>query len=291
MRPTSWTDVHDRLLTEAEPELPELSDGELGRIWSRVVPAVQADVEPRRRRRSGVRIGIAAVIGAAVLGGGGIAAADLITARTGEGPSDAENLRLGGPGEKLRLAAPDYGEVIAEETADIPFPTAKARRLALRDQILDARDSNGNEYVATGAVRAWVAGAAVCAWSNQWAAATRDDDDSARTEAIDMIKAAPGWPAVAEIDPEPYSRWETWKARDEDGTITTGRSKDDSLFYYLGPLGEAVEGRDPDAVATVLTDANAWCTSDLLPDLPHADWRPPFADREPSRPAQRRTER
>lgn len=273
MRPPPWTDTHDMLLADAEPEVPEASATELDRIWSRVVPDLQVDAKPHRRRRFGVRVGIAAVVGAAVLGGAGLAAADLISARTGRGPVDAEDLRLGGPGETLRLAAPDFGDVIAEETAEIPFPSPEAREFALRDQIRDARGAAGNEFVSTGAIRAWVAGGALCAWSNQWAAATREGDEPARAEAIEMIKAAPGWPAVTEIDPEPFRRWETVRGRGEDGKVKVGRELDESLFYYLGPLGEAVEGRDPDAVATVLSEANSWCTSDLLPDLPQADVR------------------
>lgn len=86
-----------------------------------------------------------------------------------------------------------------------------------------------------------------------------------------MIEAAPGWPAVTEIDPEPFRRWETVRSRGEDGKVEVDQYLDESLFYYLGPLGEAVEGRDPDAVATVLWESNGWCTADLVPDLPQAD--------------------
>lgn len=240
MRPTPWTDTHDRLLAEAAPEVGEPSEADLQRIWRRVD---LDDGATRRRRR--VRVGVAAGIGAVVLGTSGLAVAERYSARTGEGPSDAEDLRLGGPGERLGMAAPDFGAVIVEETTDIPFPDDASRALALRQQVEDARGAQADEFVSTGAIRAWVADQAVCSWSNQWAAATRDGDEEARAEAIAMIQDAPGWPAVVEIN--------------------TGQ------FAYLARLGVAVEGSEPAAVARVLAEHNGYCRAENVPDLPAAD--------------------
>jgi hypothetical protein len=269
MRPTSWTDRHHRLVVDAAPPVPEPDATELDRLWSQVAGAIEADRAPRRRRR--IRVGIAAGIGAVVLGTSGLAAADLYTARTGSGPVDAEDLRLGGPGEKLQLNAPDYGEVVAEETADIPFPSTEAREFAVADQVHDARFAQNDEFVSSGAVRAWVANAALCSWSNQWAAATRDGDEAGRAEAIDMIQAAPSWPAVVAIDPEPYSRMETSEVTDGKGHTRTVRSRDNSHFFYLAALGEVAEGRDLAAVARVLAENNGYCRPGNVPDLPAAD--------------------
>ena len=268
MRTTPWTDVHDQLLQDAEPPVPEPTGEDLARVWS-LVDREMRDSRPSRRRR--VRVGVAAGISAVVLGTSGLAAAELYTARTGEGPVDAEDLRLGGPGEKLQLAAPDFGEVITEETADIPFPSSETRALAIQKQVDDARRAQNDEFASTGAVRAWVARSSVCSWSNQWAAATRDNDEAARTEAIGMIQAAPSWPAVTTIDPEPFSRMETREVTDGKGHTWTESYRDSSQFFYLAALGEAVEGRDLGAAGQILAEGYGSCWTDEVPDLPQAD--------------------
>jgi hypothetical protein len=128
-----------------------------------------------------------------------------------------------------------------------------------------------SELVSVGAIRAWVADAALCAWSNQWAAATRTGNQGGRAEAIEMIHDAPAWPAVVAIDPEPYRRMETIQVTGPDGKTRTQRLPDESQFYYLAALGEAVQGRDLDAVAEILAANNGYCTPDLVPDLPRAN--------------------
>lgn len=271
MRKTLWTDAHDRLLVEAKQTVSEASDAQIERVWLRVASTMDGQSGHRNRRHTRLRVGIGAGIGAIVLGTSGLAAAALYTAHTGQGPNDAEDLRLGGPGERLAVGATDYGKVVAEETTDIPFPTVKARGIAVQDQVDDARGAGSNEFVSTGAVRAWVADAAVCAWSNQWAAATRSSDEDDRAAAIEMIQAAPTWPAVVAIDPDPYSRVETQKVDDGTGTITREHYRDESQFFYLKALGKVVEGRDPGAVARVLAENNGYCSPALVPDLPNAN--------------------
>ena len=275
MRATSWTDVHDRLMADAAPAVAESPDAELDRIWTRVAGAMRGDGKPRRRRG---RIAIGALVGAVVLGTSGLAAAELYTAHSGKGPIGAEDLSLGGPGERLDPAAPDYGKVVAGETADIPFPSLEARELAVQDQVHDARFAKPRtEDVSVGAVRAWVADAALCSWSNRWAAATRDGEEADRAEAIGMIQNAAKWPAVAAIDPEPYSRMKTHQVTDGKGSTWTERYRDESQFYYLGTLGQAVQGRDLDAVAEVLAENNGYCRPHLVRDLPKAN--PAYAER------------
>lgn len=269
MRTTSWTDAHDGLLRAAAPPVPDSSDAELGRAWNRVAVAVQEESKPRRRRG---RIAAGTVVGAVLLGTSGLAAAEFYTAHTGEGPVDAEDLRLGGPGERLDPAAPDFGKVVAEETADIPFPSRESRELAVQDQVRDHRFAvPGSERVSVGAIRAWVADAALCSWSNQWAAATRKGDAAERAEAIAMIQEAPTWPAVIAIDPDPYSRMESVEVSNGTGNTHTQRYRDESQFYYLAALGRAVQGRDLEVVAEVLAENNGYCRPELVPDLPSAD--------------------
>lgn len=276
MRTTPWTDDHDRLVAEAAPAAPEAVDIDIDRVWHRV----HVTMTEEARKRRGLRLLAAGVLAAGVLGGTAVATADHFSARTGKGPVDAEDLRLGGPGESLDVGAPDYGEVVAEESADIPFPTEGFRAIAIRHQLHDVRFAGpGEQYVSTGALRAWLADQALCAWSSEWAAATRSGDEAARTEAIETIQAAPTWPAVVDLDPAPYSRMESGEEEGEDGEVRTFRYRDESQFYYLAALGEAVDGRSIDAVAEILAENNGYCRPELVPDIPRADAMARFAER------------
>lgn len=269
MKHAEWTENHDRLLAGSSPHVEEPAEAELARVWNRVETGLTPH-EARQGRRWWVTAGVG--VGAVVLATSGIAAADLFSARTGHGPSDQEDAALGGPGERLDPAAPDYGDVIAQEIVDIPFPTDSAREFAIADQVNDARSARpGAERVSTGAIRAWIADAAVCAWSNQWAAATRDGDSTARGEAIEVIDEAASWPAVVAIDPTPYSRLEPIKVLGPDGNVVEEMVRDESQFYYLGALRDAMEGTEPGVVAAILREDNGYCRPELVPDLPKAN--------------------
>lgn len=159
-----------------------------------------ADTPSRRR----ARIVVGAVIAAAALGVGGVAAADIYTAGAARVPSMPRTKRLGGPGEKLDPTAPDYGTVIDEETTDIPFPSDEARQISRADLVADGRrDEPGSASVSTGAMRFWTARAAQCAWANEWVVAWEAGDDAASAEAAAMLVASPlDWPAVTDVDPK-----------------------------------------------------------------------------------------
>lgn len=248
---TSWTDRHDDLVNATDPGPREASDAELDRIWNRVGGVVTTTPRPRRRR---IRATLGAGLVALVVGASGIAVADHYGARTGEGPRTAEDLRLGGPGERLDPAAPDLAEVLRVETGDIPFPSATARERSLRIQVRENASASrpGTELVSTGALRGWVARDAVCAWANAWTVATRDGDAGARAEAAAMIRAARRWPALAvlaDLDPEP--------------------------FRYLGTVAAAAAGTDPKALGAALDTDGSFCWPALVPDLPQAGpWQP-----------------
>lgn len=271
----SWKDDHAKLLADAAPAFEPVTQDELTRSWNRVAALAAEPARPGRRR---TRLAVIAALATTLTGVSGVAVADLITARTGEGPRSAEDLRLGGPGEKLDLSAPDLGEVIAEETTDIPFPSDEARRKALQIQVKQSAVEPGSEtqLASTGAFRGWIADSAVCSWANQWARATRTGDEDARAEAIAMIQSAPSWPAVVDLDPEPYSRWSEPRVTPKtqqvpDGKTTwTERYLDTSRFWYLGDLGEAVTGTDTAAVAAVFVGNGGGCEEPLVPDLPDA---------------------
>lgn len=279
---TPWTEEHARLVGAAAPMVEPARDADVDRVWNRISGDL-GDARPHRRRRLRMAVGTGVV--ALVVGVSGFAAADIFSARTGRGPSDAEDLRLGGPGEKLDPAAPDFAAVIREETDGIPFPSAATRQRTVEFWTADlTRDSPapGTTGVSTGALRAWMASDAVCLWANQWAAATRDGDADVRREAVGMIGAADRWPAVTAIDPDPYSRTETQQVRDPDGSVRTDRYRDESQFYYLARVERAAGGTDLDEMAKSLLASGRGCWAYQVPDLPMADpmyaeshgWRP-----------------
>jgi hypothetical protein len=266
---TPWTDEHSRLVADAcRPPEPS-SDADLSRVWNRITGEMEV-AKPRTRRR--LRIVIGAGVVATVLGASGYAAAEVWSAHTGRGPVDAEDLLLGGPGERLNPAAPDFGEVVAKETRDIPFPSATSRSVAVAAQVEDnAGDPGTTASMSTGALRAWVADAAICAWSDQWARATHSGDDAARDEAVRVLDGAPGWEAVTAIDPDPTSTPMAIDSTDRNGRLVHQVVQDATQFYYLAELSRAVHGRDVDAVAAVLARENGYCVPALVPDIPRAN--------------------
>lgn len=242
-----WTDDHSRLVARAAPEVPDVTLDELDRVWA-VVRGSMAGPDRHRRRRRAV---VGGALAAALLAGGGVATADVLTAHTGRYPADAEDLRLGGPGERLDPAAPDYGEVVAELTADVPFPSDAAREIARENEVEDGqRDAPGSASVATGALRFWVARAAVCAWGNAWAAG--DGSERART----MLEEATDWPAVTDLDPDQVIRY-------RDGFA------DNTEAGYFPLLRDAARAGDLAALGRVLGRWGA-CDPALVPDLPKA---------------------
>lgn len=266
MRRKAWTSAHERLVAGTAPRVEEPGDVEVDRIWREVQASSSG---PSRAPRSPRRLAAGALVGALLLGSASVATAQLYSAYTGRGPIDGEDRRLGGPGERLDPAAPDFAEVVEEQTADIVFPTSTSRDVALRSQVEEGRRAEAT--TSTAALRAWVADAAVCAWSNQWAAAVRRDDVTAREEALEVIVAAPTWPAVTALDPSPSNRWISQQVQDASGAVRTERFRDPSPFFYLERLGRAAQSNDVPRVAGLLAANNGQCRPALVPDLPSAN--------------------
>lgn len=266
---TPWTDDHSRLVAEAAPAAHPASDANLDRVWTRVSGGL-AEVPVRRRRKARVVVGAGVVVG--VLSVSGLAAADMFSARTGEGPVDAEDLALGGPGETLDPAAPDFGGVLTEETQDIAFPSEASRDASLRRQLSGFQFDTvpGQSAVSTGALRAWVALDAVCAWADEWVDAGSRSDGEARSRAAAQIESALGWPAVTDIDPQPYSRPGTRQIREEDGSVSTTHHRDESQFFYLHRVVAAIVSSDSGKVAEALVSNGSGCDESLVPHLPMA---------------------
>lgn len=275
----SWTDDHSRLVAEAAPPVGEPADAEVDRVWN-LVAARRATSTPARRSRR--RMAVGAGVAAIVLGASGVAAADMWHARTGVQQTDAESIRLGGPGELIDPRGADYEQVLREEMADIPFPSDEARDIAVADQVKFAlRDaesmriaqSRGDEdwrsVQITGGMRAEAARAALCAWSNSWAGATTAGDDSARGAAIEVIEAAPSWPAITDVDPDqtitPKKMWVT----DEHGSTRRRAYFDTTPFGWLPLVVTAAGGRDLEAMGRPFAE-HTRCIPELVPDLPAA---------------------
>lgn len=236
-----WSELHGQAVREAAPEVPAFSAGELAAVW-RQIEASAPEPEPGRSRWKIVVAGIAAVV---AIGGAGAATADVFSAHTGRGPSDAEDVELGGPGERLDPAAPDFAAVAEEVTTDIRFPSTQSRERALSWEVQSLSRDGGSALVSTGALRLWTAGHALCAWSNTWAVALRDGDVSTQRHAADVIFAARNWPSITDTDPG---------------------LGNESEFAWLPDLEQAVRSEDPSGARAALFPHGA-CMPGLAPEL------------------------
>lgn len=267
MEPQTWTDQHSGAIADAAPAVPPTDGDELDRVWARVRTGMSAPPTPRRRP---ARVALVAGLTAAALTVGGVAAAEVYSAHTGRYAADAEDIRLGGPGEWLDAAASDYGDVVTALTGDVPFPSEQAREIAKQTLVDDGkREAPGTGFESTGAMRGWTAQYAICSWANQWAAATSTGDEASRAEAVRMLDEAPGWPAVTELDPEQQIRYRTSTLTDRSGKKRTVRLADNTVFGYLPLVKQAAHGRDVDAMGRLLVRW-VYCPAKLMTDFPQA---------------------
>lgn len=240
-RSSDWTDDHGRAVREASPDVPPFTEHERKALW-RQIQVAGADTEPRRSRRRWKTL-VAGVVAAGAVGVAGAATAEVLTAHTGNEPSDAEDIELGGPGERLNPTAPDFAAVLVEVTTDIHFPSEQSREQALAWETDNY--SSDPAQVSTGAVRLWMAGHALCSWTNTWAVAARTGDDVAERRAADVILGARTWPAITASDPE---------------------MANESEFAWLPVLQRAVESGDPSAASDALAPHQS-CMPGLAPEL------------------------
>ncbi len=190
---------------------------------------------PRSRR---LKLAFAAAIVAAIVGVGVATAAGVFHARMGIFPSPAE-VPMGGPGEELNPAAPDFRSVALKLSSDIPYPSGYQpwRDLVITREIQFADGA----LETTGALRGWFAGSAFCAWVQDWRHATSADDASAAQQAATTIAAAPGWSAVTAEDPHPSP-----SAANDPGAETG------TLFGWMLPYRDAVLAGDSGRVDHLL---------------------------------------
>ncbi|MBF4160191.1 hypothetical protein [Nocardioides acrostichi] len=242
-------------MAQTAPQVIEADSSELDRVWMRIEQSMM-DHAPRPRRRRSLRLAATAGIATALIGAGGWAAAGVYSAHTGRGPVDAEDLRLGGPGERLDPSAADYADVVADVVADVPFPDAESRERWVEVEVrLDQRGAvPGEASTGTGALRFWAARASVCAWSDQWAGALAAGDVDTLDRSAHMLMDAPHWPAVTDVDPEQDIAWEHRDVTDpRSGEVSVRRVAFDSTPAGYFPLvAEAVEAENVDRLGAVL---------------------------------------
>ena len=181
--------------TETAPAL----DAALDEIAQAIVQQRQA---PRRRVSAPrARVALLAAVVALVIGGGVAAGAGLFSAHTGTYPTKTE-AGMGGPGEALNPAAPDFPEVALQVASDIPYPAGYEswRDFLISDEI---RTDAGSGLVSTGALHGWFAASAFCAWVRTWRDADLAGDAAGTASAAQIVSAAPGWKAVTDEDPHP----------------------------------------------------------------------------------------
>lgn len=247
---------------------------EVGDALDEIAQAIVRQPRAWRRRKSAPRLRIAIAIAAIfVLVAGVATAAIALHAHTGlfaSGP----NAAVGGPGEELNPAAPDFNTVALKLAAGIPYPAGYS---SWRDWVLTVNFSNANEpndggafpagLVSTGALRGWFAASAFCAWVQDWRHATATGDSAAAAKAEQTIVAAPTWPAVTAEDPHPNP------ASPNDPGAETG-----TLFGWLLPYRDAVTAGDQSQVEQLLAsgygDGKCWLADPawMTQLRDHPDW-------------------
>jgi hypothetical protein len=224
-------DEVDALLAACDPVEHSALDGdELESALDEIGGAITA----RSRRRSPAtwrprlaRRRTALIVGAAVVAlGAAVASAAVLSAHTGRFPTKAEEA-MGGPGEALNPAAPDFREVALEVASDIPYPAGYEswRDFLISDEI---RGADGG-VESTGALHGWFAASAYCAWVQTWRQADLAGDTGRAATAAQVVSEATGWKAVTDEDPHP-----------DPSVPGDGGSTQFTLFGWMLPYQDAV---------------------------------------------------
>jgi hypothetical protein len=224
------TDGVDESLEAADPVDRSLLVGErIESALNDIGTAVTARSrrEPAVRRRWIARPRTVLLVGAAVVvTSAAVASAAVLSAHTGRFPTKAEQA-MGGPGEALNPAAPDFRDVAIEVASDIPYPAGYEawRDFLISDEIRTADGGVGS----TGALHGWFAASAFCAWVQTWRQADLAGDVGTAARAAQVVSEATGWKAVTDEDPHP------------DPSIPgDGGTTQSSLFGWMLPYQEAV---------------------------------------------------
>jgi len=231
---------------------------EIERAQNDVATAVvSVSRSPRRaeRWRWSLRPRRLMLLGAVSVGFGGslAAAATLLSAHTGYFPTRSGlPVSMGGPGEELNAAAPDFCRASLEATSAVPFP---ARYATWRQQIIGRElqiksvttnipcSSAAGGRVTTGWLNRWVASSAFCGWVQAWAVDRGAGNYAGAAHDAEVIRQALSWKAIRWNDPHPDG------AQAGDASAGT-RTK--TPFGWLLAYQQAVRSNDRATVETLL---------------------------------------
>jgi hypothetical protein len=227
---------------------------------------------PRRapRRRSIGRRTVLVVATAVLAISAGVATgAVMLGAHTGLFPNKAEQA-MGGPGEILNPAAPDFRTVALHVASDISYPNGYAawRDWTLAQTIRTSDAGTEPTAVSTGALHGWFAASAFCAWVQSWRQASIAGNANAAALATQTIAHAPGWKAVTDEDPHPDP-----SAANDPGAQTG------TLFGWMLPYRDAVLAGDRALVERLLAtgygDGKCWSNDPawMAQVAAHGEWR------------------
>jgi len=215
---------------------------------------------PRRTRwlsiskpRAALVIGFATIgIGAAVAGGSQLSAhtghfkptVQEIAQVAKTNPEKAKMMQAevggGGPGEDLKLWAPDFREVALQYSSDIPFPKAYEQ---WREVVsAEAARPETDVLETSGAIRGLTAMSAFCAWVLDWRYADMTGNSEVAAEDAKVISEAPEWKAVKDEDPHP----------DPNALEASNGWGTNSLFGWMLPFRDAVLSGDNAQVTHLL---------------------------------------
>jgi hypothetical protein len=236
-------DEVDALLAACDPvERSALAGDELETALDEIGTAITTRSRrssPAMRRPRPARRRTALIVAAAVVAlGAAVASAAVLTAHTGLFPTKAEEA-MGGPGEALSPAAPDFREVALEVASDIPYPAGYEswRDFLISDEIRSA----GGGVESTGALHGWFAASAFCAWVHTWRQADLAGDTGTAAHAAQMVSGATSWKAVTDEDPHP-----------DPTVLGDGGSRQFTLFGWMLPYQDAVLTGDRSRVERLL---------------------------------------
>jgi hypothetical protein len=239
------SDDLNRLLEACDPikRVAPVTDGveeALDELGAAIADRLATAPRAARRRFIGRPRTVVLVAATMLVTAGAVTAGTVMTAHTGHFPTKAEE-SVGGPGEGLNPAAPDFPDVALKAAADIPYPSGYE---SWRDFVLTEQapgDEGLDTEVSTGALRGWFAASAYCAWIRAWRQADIQGDRADAQAAAAEIKQAPGWKAVVAEDPHPDP------AAPNDPGAETG-----TIFGWMLPYRDAVLAGDRARVEQML---------------------------------------
>lgn len=215
------------------------------------VPVTRAWTRAKKRRltRPIIGAGVASLLVVSVAG-----AASLLTARTGQS-LPAKYVQASGPGQLLRIWAPNFCRVALAESSDIKYPPDyenwRLNVLTFEQGIRNPSATGacpvtppggapfgGQEEVTTGAERAVFAMGAFCAWVSDFKSAKQSANSSGTSTASREVAGATAWPAVRAVDPHPGK---------------------DTVFGFILPFQHAVAAGSATQVAKMLTNPEDGC--------------------------------